>query len=257
MNNILQGGEPFYFPGNDIGCLLVHGFTATPQEVRWLGEFLAHEGYTVLGIRLAGHATDVADLARSRWHDWLASVEDGYYLISGRCKEIVVLGLSLGGALALLLSNQFPVAGVVAMSTPHRLPPDPRLRLLRPALKPLSAIYRYSKKGPSDWNALDAKEARVQYDYRPLRSVIELDLVLAEMRKILPQLSIPVLLMHSKSDHFVPPEHVILNFDLIGSAEKEMIWVEKSNHIITCDCDRDQVFSVAADFIKRISRSSA
>lgn len=257
MANILQGGEPFYFPGDEVGCLLVHGFTATPQEVKWLGEVLAHEGHSVLGIRLAGHATHVADLARSRWHDWLASVEDGYHLLAGGCDKIIVLGLSLGGALSLLLSSRFQVAGVVAMSTPHQLPPDPRLRLLRPILRPLSAIYRFSKKGPSDWSSLEAKQARVQYDYRPLRAIVELDLILAEMRKVLPRLSLPVLFIHSKNDHFVPPEDMIANFELLGSKEKEMMWVEKSNHIITCDCDRDRVFSAATHFVKRLSRSSA
>ena len=51
--------RPFFFAGGDVGCLLVHGFTGTPHEMRFLGERLAAQGYTVSGVCLAGHATSV------------------------------------------------------------------------------------------------------------------------------------------------------------------------------------------------------
>ena len=41
---IVPGAEPFFFgvpPGDRVGCLLLHGFTAMPEEMRWLGESLA------------------------------------------------------------------------------------------------------------------------------------------------------------------------------------------------------------------------
>jgi carboxylesterase len=50
---IIPSAEPFYFPGGKTGCLLVHGFTGSPKEMRWMGEYLAGQGYTVLGVRLA------------------------------------------------------------------------------------------------------------------------------------------------------------------------------------------------------------
>ena len=93
---ILPTAEPFFLPGDDTGCLLVHGFTGTPKEMRWLGEYLNAAGRSVLGVRLAGHATSLDDMARTRWQDWLASVEDGIGLLSGVTKRIFVLGLSMG-----------------------------------------------------------------------------------------------------------------------------------------------------------------
>jgi carboxylesterase len=77
---IIPTAEPFFFQGNKIGCLLIHGFTGAPKEMRWLGEYLANQGYTVLGVRLAGHATRPEDMRRMNWEDWAVSVEDGYYL---------------------------------------------------------------------------------------------------------------------------------------------------------------------------------
>jgi carboxylesterase len=253
VKRVLQGGEPFFFPGDDAGCLLIHGFTATPQEMRWLGEYLADKGRTVLGVRLFAHATDVKDMPHARWRDWLASAEDGYYLLRSICSRIVILGLSLGGAISLYLSSRLPVNGVVAMSTPNQLPSDPRIRLLRPIIRPLSLIYPYNKKGPPDFLDPAAREARVQYHYYPLRSVVELDIIFSMMRHALPDLDLPVLFIHSEEDRFVPPNHMHANFALLGSEDKEEILIKRSNHIITCDSARMQVFSAAAEFVERVT----
>ena len=131
MSEIIPTAEPFFFPGGPIGCLLVHGFTGTPKEMRWMGEYLAEKGYSVLGVRLAGHATHPADLLRLRWQDWLASVEDGWNLLRGVTPDIFMVGLSMGGILSLLFASQHPVRGVVTMSTPYRLPKDQLLRFAR------------------------------------------------------------------------------------------------------------------------------
>lgn len=255
MRQILKGGEPFFFPGDSVGCLLVHGFTATPEEMRWLGEHLSMEGRTVLGVRLFAHATDVRDMPRARWQDWMASVEDGYHLIKDTCSKIVLLGLSTGGALCICLAQHFPANGIVIMSTPHELPSDPRIQLLRPIIRPLSIIYQFNPKGPPDFFDPEAGKARVQYVHYPLRSVPELDYLFSKMREVLPQLKIPALFIHSKDDRFVPPDHMNANFDLLGSTDKSKVLVEGSNHNITCDAAREQVFAAASDFVNRVSGS--
>jgi len=66
----IPGAETFFFPGGKVGCLLTHGFTASPQEMHELGTRLASQGHTILGVRLFGHGTRLEDMARSRWPDW-------------------------------------------------------------------------------------------------------------------------------------------------------------------------------------------
>jgi hypothetical protein len=95
---IMRGAEPFYFEGGDVGCLVSHGFTGTPQSMRFLGEFLANEGrLTVCGPRLKGHGTSVEDMARSSAEDWIRSVEAGLQKLRERCSRIFMTGLSMGG----------------------------------------------------------------------------------------------------------------------------------------------------------------
>lgn len=253
---ILKGAETFYFPGNDPGCLVLHGFTASPQEVYNLGTHLSQEGYSVLGVRLFGHGTTLEDLARSRRTDWIASVEDGYHLLQESCRTIIPIGLSLGGALAITIAHRHPLAGFISMATPNRIPPNPLFRRLRPILKPLSLFYRYNSKGPSNWYDPNGEVGRVAYDGYPLRSIVELELFLAEMRTLLPEIQIPGLFIHSKTDDFVPHSHMIDNYNLLGSEEKEMVSIELSNHIITCDISHEEVFSAVTEFVKRIAGSN-
>ncbi len=116
---LMKGAAPFYFPGNEIGCLVVHGFTGTPYEMRWLGQYLNQQGFTVHGPRLAGHTTTVDDMIRTTWREWYISVLAGYEMLRERCRKVFALGLSMGGALSLMLASREPVDGVVAMSSPY------------------------------------------------------------------------------------------------------------------------------------------
>ena len=58
--SVLPGAEPYAHDGGDIGVLLVHGYTSTPQSMRGWAEHLAGAGYTVRLPRLPGHGTPLA-----------------------------------------------------------------------------------------------------------------------------------------------------------------------------------------------------
>lgn len=245
MNLVLPGAEPFFFPGGRTGCLLVHGFTASPQEMWGLGEHLAGQGHTVLGVRLFAHGTHGRDMLRARWTDWYASLEDGLCLLRDVADRVVVIGLSLGGVLSLLLAARQPLAGVVALSTPHSEKRDARLvaaRLLR-------WFIRYYPKGPPDWRDPDAGKSRVAYDVYPLPALAEVSKAMAAMRLALPRVVCPALLLHSLEDDFVPPENSRRILQSLGAREKNLILFEDSNHILTLDRARLQVYERVAEFV--------
>jgi carboxylesterase len=246
---IIPTAEPFFFPGNQIGCLLVHGFTGSPKEMRWMGEYLGNLGYTVLGVRLAGHATRPEDMMRMQWQDWLASVEDGYFLLKNCVDQVFIIGLSMGGILSLTFSSQQSVSGVVCMSTPYALPDDPRL----PFIRIISLFISKMEKGPPDWHNPDAAKDHVDYPYNPTKSLIQLRDLLKEMRGALPKISVPALVIHSKQDSGVPPHNAEKILAALGSRDKNLLWVEDSGHVITREPDRFIVFKAVDDFIKRIS----
>jgi carboxylesterase len=258
-NSMLQTiptAEPFFFPGDPSkpACLLVHGFTGTPKEMRWMGKYLHQQGYTCLGIRLTGHATRPKDMIRSRWTDWTASVEDGYSLLRGFSQNIFLVGLSMGGALSLLMSTRLDVKGVVAMSTPLELPakyPVWRIRLLS-----YFKAYMPKVKGNLDslWFDKAAYKEHISYPLNPIRSAAELKILLGKLNSALPNVRVPVLLMHSQDDPYVAPENLLRIYERLGTSDKKTLWLTGSGHVVTRDAARDQVFEAAAAFIRRVSK---
>jgi carboxylesterase len=258
MSQIIPTAEPFFFPGQPgkPGCLLTHGFTGAPKEMRWMGEYLSREcGYTCLGIRLTGHATHPEDMIRSRYTDWMASIEDGYHLLSGAADKIFLVGLSMGGILSLLMSAQLDVAGVVAMSTPYELPDDPRLRYIKLIAKFMPFMPKNEKGVPPDTGWFDKKsfDQHVAYPQNPVRSIAELVALQAEMRAALPKVNVPVLLVHSRNDDYVIKNSMERIYSDLGTSDKSMLWIEDSGHVVTEEPQREVVFKSAADFIGRVS----
>lgn len=244
---IIPTAEPFLFPGDRIGCLLIHGFTGAPKEMRGMGEYLASKGHTVLGIRLAGHATQLKDLPRTRWQDWVASTEDGYHLLRHSTDHIFAIGLSMGGVLALLMGANHPISGIIAMSTPFSLGNDPRLSFAQY----LHIIQPSVPKGPPDWHNPEAAAEHVEYPIYPTRAIAELRDLLIEMRTNLAKIQVPVLLVHSRVDQSVPRSNAEQIYSRLPSEDKTLLWVENSGHMITCEPDRQQVFVAAESFIRQ------
>lgn len=217
-----------------------------------MGEYLSQQGYPSLGIRLAGHATRPEDMIRSRYTDWMASVEDGYHLLSVVSKRIYLVGLSMGGILSLLMSTRLDVAGVVAMSTPYHIPHDYPAW----AMKLVSKFVPYQPKSKEEpgagWFDKDVYAAHVSYPQNPVRSGAELQTLATEMRAALPKVDVPVLLIHSKNDTYVLPENMEHIYADLGTSDKTKLYVTEAGHVVTRDAARDQVFEAAEEFIQRI-----
>jgi len=254
---IISGAEPFYFIGKKdaVGVLLIHGFTGTPKEMRWMGEYLHQkEGFSCIAPRLAGHATNLDDMIRSTHQDWMASVEDAYHMLRNQTSTIYVAGLSMGAALALLFGSILPVKGVIAMASPYGLPDDWRLKHTRLLSKFKPLLEKEHADPESGWYDKDAARDHICYSHNPLVSIGELNLLLGKLREALPSVKVPTLLIYSKDDTALPlGSEYCMNqiFASIGTEQKEKILLSGSGHVLTRDAKRLEVFQAAAEFIKR------
>jgi carboxylesterase len=255
MPHLIPTAEPFLLLGDRSkpACLLIHGFTGTPKEMRWMGEYLNKNGYTCLGVRLTGHATDPEDMIRSNWTDWTASVEDAFSLLRGLTDRIFLGGISMGGVLSLLMSTRLPVRGVVAMSTPYKLPDDPRLRKIDWIARIVPYMPKSDEEPGAGWFDKEAFKDHISYPQNPVRSIGQLNQLLGEMRAALPKVDVPVLLMHSKDDTYVLPDNMEMIFaDLTGTSDRTKLYLTGSGHVVTRDAARHQVFESALEFLHRV-----
>jgi len=251
---IFKGGEPFYLPGGPVACLLIHGFVSTPQEMRWLGDQLNAADFTVLGVRLPGHATKASDLFRTRWWDWIASIEDCYHFLRENCERIAAVGMSLGGALALVSSASLPFDCAVAISTPYQSIPYHRLSFLRAAFPFLSFVQSLvkalPKPPPLDFLDRQAAKDHLTYSVFPTRGVLETDRLLTQMRRVLPQITIPVLVIHSQRDRGVPIDNAEKLVDAIGKYKVETLILEDSGHVVLLEPERERAAKKIITFIQ-------
>jgi len=257
--NIIPTAEPFFFPGNEIGCLLVHGLTGSPKEMQELGRYLNKLGYTVIGIRLSGHATIPEDMTRVRWNDWMINLEDGWSFLKSylntknKESKIFLAGLSLGGVLSLIFAStaytvKFPIHGVISMSAPYAFKPDIRISAMGLLQHVLPVIPKDSKEILRE----ESIPGHVSYSVIPTRGVVEIKKLLAELPRSLPTVLIPTLLLHARTDtdnKFLEPDSMLKIYQHLGTKEKLMYWVESGGHNMLIDVARYEVFRNIADFL--------
>ncbi len=241
---------PFFHQRGPVGCLLIHGFTGCPAEMELLGQYLAERNMTVSGIRLAGHGTHPDEMAKTGWRDWAESAEKGYEDLKSKCEEVFVAGLSMGGALTLYLAarHELPAAASFAGAA---IVSDWRLKLLPLARK----FIRFVPKGED--NDLYDKEAIkhiVCYEYVPLDCVISLVEFTSVVREGLPSVKCPIIIMHGLQDKTLPQASSQYIYEHVGSAEKELLWLEKSGHGIPVDHMKDLAFERTYALFRRHSR---
>lgn len=237
--------NPFFFEGGPVGCLLIHGGTGSPPEMRPMGEYLAHKGLTVLGVRLAGHGTTPEDLARTTWQDLITSVEEPLLRLREQRGCVFVAGLSMGGLLTLYLAARHPISGAVLLSTPAYLN-DWRLKWL-PILKYFVKWHHSS--GEQDLTDPNGREKVSFYRRVPISFVQHANRLLREARDNLARVQVPVLIMQGDFDRSIPADSAQILFDGLATEDKEIVRWSNSGHPITVDSERQAVWARVHGFV--------
>lgn len=229
-----------------IGCLLLHGFSGSPLEMTPLAEALEGEGWTVASARLAGHGTSPEDLAKVSWRDWVASAADEHERLLRRCPRVAFVGLSMGGALALYLAASAQPAAVVAISTPVRIRPT-WAKASRAAAKVIPLAPVLVRLAPRD-----PEMRRFQSPYRriALAATKQLELLLAETRRVIPALQMPLLLIQGRRDWVIPRDSATALARLATAAPVTMVWLPRSGHVATLDQDRHLLTQEVTRFLQ-------
>lgn len=243
---VITGGEGYFWPGTKgKGVLLVHGFTGSPAELRELGELLAKDGYTVMGLRLLGHGTTPEDLEHVTSEQWQDQVQDAVNLLRQTCDRVTVIGLSMGGLLALYAGAACPVDRLVVLSTPIYLF-DWRIHFLW-----LADQLTY-KAIPKKRRQVDApKRYDVAYHCLPIRGIHELKKLLEDVKsRWVSQVDVPILIIQSRTDHTVRPESAEFIYDAAASQEKKLLWIPEGRHVLTLYKGREKIYEAIRSFLE-------
>ncbi len=244
---IIPGAEPWSATGGPVGVLVLHGFTGNPSSVRGLAEACARAGHTVELPRLPGHGTTVEDMLTTGWSDWSAAAEAAYEDLAGRCEQVVVAGLSMGGSLTCWLGTRHPgIAGLVCINP--AVAPSEDMRTLVGVM--VEAGETLMDGIGSDIAAPGVVEtAYAQTPLPPLLTLFEASAgVVADLGRI----TAPLLLFTSPEDHVVPPgDSDVLAAAVSGPVER--VSCDRSYHVATMDHDAAMIEERTVEFVARVT----
>ncbi|MFP4381832.1 MAG: alpha/beta hydrolase [Candidatus Sumerlaeia bacterium] len=233
--------------------LFIHGFLAGRDCFNGLGAMMAREGYVVRMMRLPGHGTSTADLAhQKKGANWQA-VKTEYEALAAQYDKISVVGFSMGGTLTTILASRQEVERIVLLAPFYRItyfwyyiiPPEW-------ATRATSLLVRYVTRPEGMINVNDKSSVGQFMFYRvtPLPAVIRLfDLAkIAADEENLEKIDCPVLMIHAHGDDTASPRAARKVFEKMDSEDKRWVWLEKSNHIICWDYDKEIVFENVRKF---------
>jgi carboxylesterase len=252
---LLAGAEPFEIAGReDLGVLLVHGFTGTPFELRPVADALAAEGIGSACPLLRGHGTHPNDMVGWTCRDWLDDVERGLDRLLKRHERAVLVGLSMGGTLALNVASRRAddprLAGLVTIGAPLVLD-DWRLAFASLIVK----VVKWQAWGKPDIKDRAAWDRQVSYRRIRTRAILEMLALMADTRFRLERVSPPLLVLQARDDHVVPPRNAELIRDGVGSADRRVILLDNCYHVGTVDFEAARINAEILHFVQRLAYS--
>ena len=263
----------------DAAVLLAHGITGAPTEMKPLVRTLANAGFTVACPRLAGHCATLEELKRTRWTDWLGTLESSLRALREQHDTVFVGGLSMGALLALQLAVDHPedVAGVATLSATFFYDgwnvPRFGQRYLLPLVLHTPLRYVWSYHEPSPFGIKDERIRNIiaavyansaaqmpeKYGYSefPAVTIRETFRLIKTVRRNLEKVVAPLLVVHSTEDDMASVANAKFLAARVGSREVETFFVDDTYHVLTLDKRKDDVAGRVAEFFLRRQSAAA
>ncbi len=242
--------KPFFFQGtNNEAVILVHGWTSVPYEVRRLGKYLNENGYTASGPMLRGHGTVPSDLRNVEWKDWVLDIENEYEKLKKTHKKVFVAGTSIGSSVAIMLAQKNPeIAGLILMAAPFRI----KFERITVFFGKLMGLFKeYNKKYyPPMFGSRRTITRIISYQTYPIKSAVEAFELVKEARKFIRNITQPVFVIQSLSDHVVSKGSLVEIYNQVGSEVKRKKYIKRAYHTFISDIKNEEVFEDILNFIK-------
>lgn len=220
---------PVFLPGGETGCLLIHGFTSSPLDVRPLTRYLHSLGFTAGELLLPGHGTSAQDMAAYGWAEWLQAVKTEQAKISARCPKTWLIGFSMGGILAALAAAESKAAGLVVIAAP--IWPQSRRARFATLLKPLGVYAKLGKPSQQRYPSW-------RYDKVAVKNVADLFSLIKKAKRALPGVTVPTLVIQGLADRTVRPRSSHYIYKRLGAARKEIHYLPGGHMLLVGECWR-------------------
>ncbi|MCP3874416.1 MAG: alpha/beta fold hydrolase [Desulfobacteraceae bacterium] len=247
-------GRPIFLKhDNEIaGVLLIHGYMAAPREMKAFAQYLHEKSFTVYVPRLKGHGTAPEDLAKTKYDQWIESVEEAFIVLRHSCKKVIVGGFSTGAGLALELSTRMDdIQAVFAVAPPMRLQDlgsyfVPAINTWNSMIKMIhldTIAKEFIKNSPEN--------PHINYIRNPIAGIHQLENLMQFLEPKLKTIKKPTVVVQSRKDPVVNPKGTFKLFNRLGSKFKEYYIFDYDRHGILIGEDVKRIYESIENFIKK------
>ncbi len=256
---IMLGAEPLSLGPENSGkaILMVHGFVGSPNNFNDLPVRVAEAGWHVRVMLLPGHGTTPRNFETTPAEELEQAVANELDMLRNRFSTVVLLGHSMGGALATIIAARHRVDALILVSpyyaVTHRwyylLHPETWARLMSPVVR-----WIYSPPHRQPVNRVEAREKIVSYHWIPTRGALTaMDLAArASGTAVKSGITMPTLLIHSSKDSITDPQRSASVFNAFPTKDKRTVWLQRSDHIVFWDFDQGEVNRSVVTFLHDI-----
>lgn len=219
----------------------LHGFSATRQETAPLaGQVAAALNANLFETRLAGHGREESQLFDVTAEDWLEDVAEAFAIGARIGEQVIVIGTSTGGTLALAMSQHEAAAAVshFVLISPNIQPSDETAKwATRPAGRLIARLFV----GPTrSWTPRNEQQALYWSTTYPTAAGIEVMRLVEYLHTLLPlEIHAELLVMLSPHDKVVSPAATRYAFNRIDAPRKKLFeYVDSpdpSSHVLAGD----------------------
>lgn len=244
----MPGAGPFYYEGNKIGILLIHGGGGgTCADLKPLAEDLHMKGdYTISLPLLPGYGTTPEDLKNIHINDWKTFLIQDLSKLKDKCDIVVLGGHSMGGALTLILAANYSPDAIFTISAPIGI--QSYLFYLVPIFKIFVKYFTIN----SEQFIKDTNGKWVGYDKMPLNVATKMKKLMKEVKKSLSNIKCPALILQGSLDSDIKRNSMDYIFKNIESKIKRKVWLKNNAHPILDSRDHDQIVLELVKFINEI-----
>lgn len=234
-------------PG-DRAVLMLHGFGDTPQTLSYLAPVLHQAGFTVHAPVLPGHGRSLEDFKRSSAEDWLDASRSALRALSGDYPSVGVCGLSMGGALAVLLAAEQRDIRALTLIAPYvAMPPSLTIAAMLYRLwTPFAGVVE--ARGETSIHDKAEQAKNLGYGETTGTLLNQLWQLGRRARRAAPAVRAPTLVIQSREDNRIHPRIAERLVSRLGASEKKLVFTHGAGHIITVDYGREAVFAEVRDW---------
>ena len=254
---VIKGAETIDLQeGSSHGVLLLHGFGDTPQTLTLLARRLAKSGLGVFAPLLPGHGRTMDAFRHSRANEWIEAARGSLLHMRQRYATVSVVGLSMGGALAVIVAAGMTDIASLVLIAPYLGMPLPLRIAARSHWMWGRLAGEINARNLRSIHDPIEREKNLAYGTVTGRTLFQLSKVVSKARKALPGVTAPTLVILSREDPRVATAVAEFAMQKLGARDKKLVLTEGAGHIITVDYGRERVFSEVEKWLRMYDGSA-